>query len=84
MGGRERQFSEETAREIDCAVRDILKLAFDTARTVLVRNRAALDTGARTLLERETLTAAELPQVEKQPARLPAASDTAVRGGRPD
>jgi len=84
VGGRERQFSEETAREIDCAVRDILKLAFDTARTVLVRNRAALDTGARTLLERETLTAAELPQVEKQPARLPAASDTAVRGGRPD
>jgi cell division protease FtsH len=61
---RERQFSEETAREIDCALRDILKRSFDTARAILVEHRAALEQGARELLEKETLTAAELPRIE--------------------
>jgi cell division protease FtsH len=60
---RERQFSEETAREIDCAVRDMLKRAFDAARHILEENREALDAGARDLLEKETLSADELPQV---------------------
>ena len=60
---RQRQFSEETAREIDCAVREMLQKAFDAARSILEENRAALDRGAQDLLERETLTGDELPQV---------------------
>jgi hypothetical protein len=38
-----RQYSEETSREIDCAVRDILKRAADSARSILEYNRDALE-----------------------------------------
>ncbi|MDJ0869164.1 MAG: ATP-dependent zinc metalloprotease FtsH, partial [Myxococcota bacterium] len=50
-----RRYSEATAREIDCAVRDIVERAFARARAVLARNRELLETSARELLERETL-----------------------------
>ena len=68
MPFRERQFSEDTAREIDCAVREMLNRAFETARDILVENRKELDAGARALLEKETLTAEELPRIEKRHA----------------
>jgi cell division protease FtsH len=50
-----REYSEETAREIDCAVRDIVKAAFDKAMAILTRERALLESGARALLQKETL-----------------------------
>ncbi len=50
-----RMYSEETAREIDCAVREILDKAFVAARGVLAVNRDLLEEGARVLLEKETL-----------------------------
>ena len=68
----EREFSEETAREIDCAVRELIRAAYDTALAVLRQNRAALDEGARLLLEKETLTREELPPLAE--LRLAAAS----------
>jgi cell division protease FtsH len=78
---RERQFSEETAREIDCAVRELLNRCFDTARDILAENRRALDDGARALLEKETLTGEELPQIGKrQAARVHAATQSPSRG----
>jgi cell division protease FtsH len=55
-----RDFSEQTAREIDVAVRDILRAAYDKALAVLTRERALLEKGAQQLLEKETLAAAEL------------------------
>ena len=55
-----RSFSEETAREIDCAVRDIVEKAFGRARDVLERNRALLKEGSQLLLTKETLNEAEL------------------------
>jgi cell division protease FtsH len=55
-----REFSEQTAREIDVAVRDILRAAYDKALAVLTRERALLEKGAQQLLEKETLAAAEL------------------------
>ncbi len=58
-----RRYSEETAREIDCAIRAQIEAAFERATAILARNRAALDDGARRLLEKETLTADELPQI---------------------
>jgi cell division protease FtsH len=73
---RERQFSEETAREIDCAVRDMLNNAFDSARAILEENRDALNRGARDLLERETLTAEELPNVVTRELPVRASGDT--------
>jgi cell division protease FtsH len=56
----ERQYSEATAREIDCAVRESVQQAFDRAISVLGNARATLERGARMLLEKETLTEADL------------------------
>jgi len=62
--GRQRLYSEETAREIDCAVRIYVHRAFERATEILRKHRSALDTGASLLLECETLTAEELPQID--------------------
>jgi cell division protease FtsH len=59
----ERQYSEETAREIDCAVREILDAAYAKASEILTRRRADLEKGAAALLEKETLTEEELTAV---------------------
>lgn len=58
--GAERRYSEETAREIDMAVRDIVAQAFDKAVGILTAKRATLERAAARLLEKETLTEAEL------------------------
>jgi cell division protease FtsH len=65
-----REYSEETAREIDVAVRDIVKGAYDKALGVLTRQRETLERGAKLLLEKETLAEAELAQFKTalQPA----------------
>src|SRR5215472_12990310 len=55
-----REFSEETAREIDRAVRAISGTAFDRAVNILKANRAVLEEGARQLLKKETLTEDEI------------------------
>ncbi|MBK8258122.1 MAG: ATP-dependent zinc metalloprotease FtsH [Polyangiaceae bacterium] len=56
----ERRHSEETAREIDLAVRKIVEDAFDKTIQVLTQSRAALDEMAAALLEKETLDESEL------------------------
>jgi cell division protease FtsH len=55
-----RRYSEETAREIDCAVRDLLQEALDRALAIIGAQRPALERVAVALLERETLTGEEL------------------------
>ena len=55
-----REFSEETAREIDCAVRTIVENAFHKARDILNRERDQLDRGAQLLLQKETLVEEDL------------------------
>ena len=55
-----RRHSEQTAREIDCAVRELTASAFACARKVLERHREVLEHSAEALLERETLGEAEL------------------------
>jgi len=66
-----REYSEETAREIDCAVRALTNQARELAVAVLRANRAALDAGAERLLETETLLAADIPEVPKFAADPP-------------
>jgi cell division protease FtsH len=61
--GTRRLYAEETAREIDVAVRDIVQAAFERARGVLARNRALLDESAKDLLAKETLAEGELAAV---------------------
>lgn len=58
-----RMYSEQTAREIELAVRALVQQALDRAVATLVLNRSALDDGARRLGERETLNRDELPSV---------------------
>ncbi len=60
-GSTTRNYSEETAREIDCAVRELTSIAREKALAILTANRAQLDQGARLLLEKETLSAGEIP-----------------------
>jgi cell division protease FtsH len=55
-----REYSEQTAREIDVAVREIVSAAHDKALAVLQRDRETLERGAKLLLEKETLVEAEL------------------------
>ena len=58
--GSQRLYGEETAREIDVAVRGIIEAQFQRARAVLATNRALLDEAARVLLAKETLAGEEL------------------------
>jgi cell division protease FtsH len=55
-----REYSEQTAREIDVAVREIVKAAHDKAHAILTRDKAKLERGAALLLQKETLTEGEL------------------------
>jgi cell division protease FtsH len=62
-GWERRTYSEETAREIDRAVRGIVVKAFDRATEILSRHRGVLEEAAKRLLEKETLTEDELPKL---------------------
>ena len=64
-----RKYSEETAREIDCAVRSLVDQALGTATRVLRTHRRQLEDGATRLLEKETLMADELPRVNSDSVR---------------
>jgi len=66
MGWEPREFSEETAREIDCAVRDLVDQAFNTAKSILTEERATLEKGAQLLLEKEKLNADEIPKPRRR------------------
>jgi cell division protease FtsH len=64
-----RNYSEETAREIDCAVRELTDSARERAMQILSTYRKQLDQGAKLLLNKETLVAAELPRLKPKSAR---------------
>ena len=51
----ERPYSDETAKEIDKEVADLIQEAARRAEVVLLKNRASLDKLAKALLEEETL-----------------------------
>src|SRR3970282_1869626 len=76
-----REFSEETAREIDRAVREIVDRAFGKAAAILTRSRAVLEQGAQLLLERETLGEDDLARLRPQQLAIqgPKTADAAVR-----
>jgi len=58
-----RDYSEETAREVDCALRTLIDDALQRAIGLLELHRAALEEGALRLLEKETLSGDELPRL---------------------
>ena len=54
--GARQDFSQETAREIDQAVLEIVDAAFGRATEILKRRQTTLEAGAHALLEQETLS----------------------------
>ena len=59
--GGGRRFSEDTAREIDLAVRGLVEAAYARALDILRRRRDDIERLVTILLEKETLRADELP-----------------------
>jgi cell division protease FtsH len=58
-----RYHSEQTSREIDCAVKMMVTEAFERSMFILRGKRSILNAIAQKLLENETLNAAELEKI---------------------
>jgi cell division protease FtsH len=58
-----REYSEQTAREVDIEIRSILEMAFKRARKSLQKNRQALDRLAKSLMDREELSGQEITRL---------------------
>lgn len=61
-----RDFSEETARQIDLAVRDIINNAADTVTDLLTKYRDILNRMAEMLLEKETIGLSDIEGIIKE------------------
>ncbi len=61
-----RDFSEQTAQEIDKSVREIIDADFDLALNILKTNRGILENTSKKLLSKETLDEAELHEMTKK------------------
>ncbi|MEK7691449.1 MAG: cell division protein FtsH, partial [Bdellovibrionota bacterium] len=59
-GAPPRQYSADTARAIDLAIKKLMDDAYARATSVLTTNRPVLDDSAAALLARETLTESDL------------------------
>jgi cell division protease FtsH len=64
---REKDYSEQTAREVDLSVRGLIDGAYTRAKALLQSRRAELEQGAQLLLEKETLTPEEFPALRPLP-----------------
>jgi cell division protease FtsH len=75
-----RQYSEQTAREIDLAARKLVEAAFQKSIRILTERRSALERGAQLLLQKETLGDQELTELlavpQQQLGRVPAVEPT--------
>jgi len=80
-----RDFSEETARQIDLEVRRLIDEAYQSAHTIVETNADAMHRIAAALLERETIDAEEVQMLidgkELPPARSALASPSDTGGG---
>jgi len=75
-----RDFSDETARVIDQEVERILRTQEDRARRTLAEHRSGLDRVAQALLERETISGAEVAELLVE---QPTNSDPPAASGEP-
>ncbi|WEX12085.1 ATP-dependent zinc metalloprotease FtsH [Chelativorans sp. AA-79] len=83
IGIRPRDYSEATAREVDLAIREMIDEAYAMAKDMLRGRMADLKAGAELLLERETITPADFPPLQRDddaeapelPAIMPAQAD---------
>jgi cell division protease FtsH len=69
VGTKPKDYSDETNREIDVAVRKLIDEAYEKAKSALAERRADLDRGTAMLLEKETITPDDFPPLGgKKPA----------------
>jgi cell division protease FtsH len=64
--GQSRDFSEDTARQIDIAVRRIIDEAMETVTSLLKENRDILTRMAEELLERETIVLTDMERIAEE------------------
>lgn len=75
---RPKDYSEETAREVDLAVRALIAESYGRATAILTARKADLLAGAAMLLTLESLTPDDFPPLRRKPA---AHSTSVVRAG---
>ncbi len=69
VGTKAKDYSDETNREIDIAVRKLIDEAYEKAKATLNARRRELDQGTTLLLEKETITPEDFPPLEgKKPS----------------
>ena len=66
--GGGRRFSQDTAREIDIAVRDRIQEVYERTLDILRKRQDEMEVLAKKLLEQEVLTEDELPKPTAKPA----------------
>lgn len=66
LGTRPKDYSDQTNREIDIAVRKLVDEAYAKAKETLTARRKELDEGTALLLKKETITPADFPPLEGQ------------------
>ncbi|HUE76614.1 MAG TPA: ATP-dependent zinc metalloprotease FtsH, partial [Longimicrobiales bacterium] len=71
----ERSYSEDTARQMDREVRDLVQACRERAREILTKDRDILDRLAEDLLEKEVITRAELRELMGTPIHQPGEAD---------
>jgi len=60
---KEREYSEETARQVDLDIKGFVEKAHNTAKDIIKKNKTKLDEIANALLEREVLTGEEVREI---------------------
>jgi len=82
------EYSEDTAKKIDLEVKQIIDRAYRNAETIIDGNRQALETIAKMLLEKESLSSDDIDRIlenaavktEKKKTSPPAGKRKATRG----
>ncbi len=75
--GSQREYSDETAREADKAVNDILEEAYNRAESVLKKHKKAFDRLAELLLEKEEVLGDEILKLVGKKPKAPAKTTVA-------
>lgn len=82
--GTSKDYSEETAREIDNEVRDIIEHCYIKVKSTLTEKSGLLELVARTLLEKESIDGDELRTILKEHADGDHNNESGEKTDRPD
>jgi cell division protease FtsH len=80
--GHERDYSEKIAAEIDTEVRTLIELAHDEAWEILVEYRDVLDNIVEELIEKETISQADLARICARVVKRPPMAPFSINGRR--